>query len=86
MSHRRDISRMEQPAKGNALLDCQYRTGRENNEMNGSSWTALVFRDEGWWIGWIAEIPGANAQERTCEELLDSLTEVLREALEELPC
>ena len=54
--------------------------------MNGSSWTAVVSQDEGRWIGWIAEIPGVNAQERTCEELLDSLTEVLREALEELSC
>ena len=31
---------------------------------------------------WIAEIPGVNAQERTREELLESLAEVLREALE----
>ena len=46
------------------------------------SWTAVVSEEEGWWIGWIAEIPGVNAQERTREKLLDSLAEVLREALE----
>ena len=45
-------------------------------------WTAIVSRDESWWIGWIAEVPGVNAQERTKGELLDTLTEVLREALE----
>ena len=45
-------------------------------------WTAIVSQDEGWLIGWIAEVPGVNAQERTKDELLDTLTEVLREALE----
>ena len=48
----------------------------------GQSWTAVVAQEEGWWIGWIAEIPGVNAQERTREELLESLADVLREALE----
>ena len=46
------------------------------------SWTALISQDEGWWIGWIAEVPGVNAQERTRTKLLESLAEVLREALE----
>lgn len=50
--------------------------------MDHSSWTAVISQDEDWWIGWIAEIPGVNAQERTREELLETLTEVLREALD----
>ena len=50
--------------------------------MDHPSWTAVISQDEGWWIGWIAEIPGVNAQERTREELLETLAEVLREALE----
>lgn len=50
--------------------------------MDHPSWTAIISQDEGWWIGWIAEVPGVNAQERTREELLDTLSEVLREALE----
>ncbi len=50
--------------------------------MDHASWTAIISRDEGWWLGWIAEVPGVNAQERTREELLETLTEVLREALE----
>ena len=53
--------------------------------MGHPSWTALIPQDEGWWIGWIAEVPGVNAQECTREELLETLSEVLREALEELP-
>ncbi len=26
-----------------------------------------------WWIGWLADLPGVNAQEHTLEELLASL-------------
>ena len=50
--------------------------------MAQSTWTAIVGQDDGWWIGWIAEVPGVNAQERTRSDLLDTLTDVLREALE----
>ena len=50
--------------------------------MDHPSWTAIISQDEGWWIGWIAEVPGVNAQERSREELLVKLSEVLREALE----
>lgn len=34
-----------------------------------------------WWIGWIEEVAGVNCQERTREELLESLKVTLREAL-----
>jgi predicted RNase H-like HicB family nuclease len=47
-----------------------------------STYTAIIKEDGGWWVGWIEEIPGVNAQERTKEELVASLREVLREALE----
>ncbi len=50
--------------------------------MDHPSWTAIISQNEGWWIGWIAEVPGVNAQERTREELLVTLSEVLREAIE----
>jgi len=26
------------------------------------NFTAVVKQDEGWWIGWIEEIPGVNSQ------------------------
>ena len=55
--------------------------GWEWTDMDQSPWTAIVGQDDGWWIGWIAEMPGANAQERTRGELLDTLADVLREAL-----
>ena len=44
--------------------------------------TAIVKRSDPWWIGWIEEIPGVNCQERTREELLETLRVTLREALE----
>ncbi len=47
-----------------------------------SAFTAIIKESNGWWIGWIEEVPGVNAQERSKEELLVSLREVLKEALE----
>jgi len=33
-----------------------------------------VIRNSGdWWIGWLVDLPGVNAQERTREELIESL-------------
>ena len=47
-----------------------------------STYTAIVKNNGDWWIGWIEEVPGVNAQERTKEELISSLREILSEALE----
>jgi len=47
-----------------------------------STYTAIVQQTSDWWIGWIEEVPGVNAQERSKEELLASLKVVLKEALE----
>jgi predicted RNase H-like HicB family nuclease len=47
-----------------------------------SEYTAVVKQDGDWWIGWIEEIPGVNCQEPSRGELVDSLKEALREALE----
>ncbi len=45
-------------------------------------YTAVVKEDGGWWIGWIEEVPGVNCQERTREELLETLRITLREILD----
>jgi predicted RNase H-like HicB family nuclease len=47
-----------------------------------SAYTAVIRQDALWWIGWVEEVPGVNAQEQSREALLESLREVLREALE----
>ncbi len=47
-----------------------------------SDYTAIVKQDGDWWIGWVEEVPGVNAQERTKQELLESLRVALREAID----
>lgn len=46
-----------------------------------STYTAIIKKRGKWWIGWIEEVPGVNAQEESKEKLLASLREILREAL-----
>jgi len=46
------------------------------------SYTAVIKQDEGWWIGWIEEVPGVNSQGETKEELMENLKSALGEALE----
>jgi predicted RNase H-like HicB family nuclease len=42
-----------------------------------------VIKQEGeWWYRWIEEMPGVNCQERSEEELMETLRVTLREAVE----
>ena len=50
-----------------------------------NEYTAVVKQEDDWWIGWIEEVPGVNCQERTYEELKETLEVTLREALESHP-
>ncbi|MDM8541135.1 type II toxin-antitoxin system HicB family antitoxin [Desulfococcaceae bacterium HSG9] len=50
--------------------------------MMKNDYTAIITKDEDWWLGWIEEIPGANAQEKTREELLISLKEAAKDIIE----
>ncbi len=34
---------------------------------------AIIKKKDGWWIGWLVDLPGVNAQEKTKEELIESL-------------
>ena len=52
------------------------------NQQMKNNYTAVVKEDSGWWIGWIEEVPGVNCQERTRDELVNSLRITLTEALE----
>lgn len=36
-----------------------------------NTFPAAVKHSEGWWIGWIEEVPRVNYQEPTSEELVD---------------
>ncbi len=44
--------------------------------------TAVFKQADGWWIGWVEELPGANAQERTLDEARESLQEAVRDILQ----
>ncbi|MBF0627567.1 MAG: type II toxin-antitoxin system HicB family antitoxin [Magnetococcales bacterium] len=48
--------------------------------MTGT-YTAVTKQVDGWWVGWIEEIPGVNCQEPTHEGLLETLAITLREAI-----
>jgi predicted RNase H-like HicB family nuclease len=45
-------------------------------------YTAVIKQDEGWWIGWVAEVAGVNCQAKTRAGLVRSLRVTLKEALE----
>ena len=45
-------------------------------------YSAIIKKEDGWWIGWIEEVPGVNCQERTREELIETLKITLKKALE----
>ena len=57
------------------------RLGMEATTME-KEYTAVVKQEGDWWLGWIEEVPGVNCQEKTHEELMDTLAVTLREALE----
>jgi len=50
--------------------------------MKSQSYKAVIRQDDGWWIGWVEEIPGVNSQGKTRDELLKNLRSALREAIE----
>jgi predicted RNase H-like HicB family nuclease len=47
-----------------------------------NAYTAVIKQDGGWWIGWVEEVPGVNCQEKTREELIETIKVTLREALD----
>jgi predicted RNase H-like HicB family nuclease len=47
-----------------------------------TEYTAIIKQQGEGWIGWIEEVPGVNCQERSREELIDSLRVTLQEAIE----
>jgi hypothetical protein len=63
-----------QPAHLN--LPCSPRIG------NGGAFGAVINQSGPWWIGWIEEVPGVNCQERTRDDLLQTLKVTLKEALD----
>lgn len=54
-----------------------------NEEMRMENRFTGVFEQVGdWWIGYVEELPGANTQGRTMEEVRENLKEAVRLILE----
>ncbi len=51
--------------------------------MMHNEFTAIIEKDGEWYIGYAAEIPGANGQGRSREECLDSLSSAIELILED---
>ena len=47
-----------------------------------NEYTAVLKKEDDWWVGWIEEVPGVNCQEKTYEKLKKTLEITLKEALE----
>ena len=47
-----------------------------------SLYSAVIKKEDGWWIGWVQEVRGVNCQGATREELLDNLRSALADILE----
>jgi predicted RNase H-like HicB family nuclease len=62
------------------VFDALGRTGYTDSMAN--TYTAVTKKSGEWWIGWVEEVPGVNCQEQTKDELLDSLRDALKEALD----
>ena len=50
----------------------QWIGGKMRNEL-----TAIIEKDDDWYIAYYPEIPGANGQGRTKEEVLENLSEAI---------
>ena len=51
--------------------------------MSSPVYTAIITKEDDWWIGWVLEMPGVNCQEATREELIDTLETTLKEYMAE---
>jgi predicted RNase H-like HicB family nuclease len=47
--------------------------------------TAVFKQEEGWWIDWVEELPGAFGQGRELGDARESLREAITLILDELP-
>jgi len=67
-------------------IQCNVRDSEQNfvesKTVLSTGYTAVIRRDDPWWIGWIEEVPGVNSQGETREELISNLREALAEAIE----
>lgn len=65
------------------LQEGEAKEGLEAHAGGAGGWFTAVYQtDGGWWLGYVEELPGANAQEKTLEEARESLREAVADVLE----
>lgn len=60
----------------------ELASGNQTHVETSGPFTAVYQREGEWWIGFVEELPGANAQERTLEEVREGLREAVSDVLE----
>ena len=63
------------------LIGCTHLVESTGGGNVSQTYTAVIQEDGEWWVGWVKEVRGVNAQERTREELLNSLRYALEDML-----
>jgi len=48
----------------------------------GNHFTVVFEKEEGWWVGYAEELPGANTQGETLEEVRENLKEAVSMVLD----
>jgi predicted RNase H-like HicB family nuclease len=61
--------------------ECYFGNIRKTMVCLNRVYTAVTWQENGWWIGWIEEVPGVNCQEKTHEKLLETLKATLKETV-----
>jgi predicted RNase H-like HicB family nuclease len=51
-------------------------------KKNKRQFTAVYKKSEGWYVGWVEEVPGAVTQGRTLKELKENLKEAVQLVIE----
>ena len=51
--------------------------------VKNTTYTAVIGQSEGFWVGWVDQIPGVNCQSETKDGLMEALREALRMILED---
>lgn len=47
--------------------------GQHSQRGNVTKYRAVIKKVRDWWIGWLVDLPGVNAKEKTKEDLSESL-------------
>ena len=53
------------------------------SRVKNTTYTAVIGQSEGFWVGWMDQVPGVNCQSETKEGLMEALGEALRMILKD---